>query len=169
MPGSDVARKPTWIGSHIDTVINGGMFDGLTGVACALEVVRCLKESAFNNKTPISVVVFSEEEGTGFGSTTTGSKAIAGLYSIDDLKKLKGEDNTSYYDALKRNNYKPDHLPDDVILSGDLEAMFELHIEQGNYLTHVTHPSLIEALGTMISVRKGKASFATQSGSNGAY
>lgn len=78
-------------GSHIDTVRNGGWLDGIYGVCGALEVLETLaenpdslKDTSFNYE----LVVFAEEEGSGFGSTMTGSKFITGIYAEADLDKL---------------------------------------------------------------------------------
>ncbi|MGI6686742.1 MAG: M20/M25/M40 family metallo-hydrolase [Bacillota bacterium] len=74
------------IGSHIDTVLHGGKFDGVVGVIGALEVVRVLVENKIRTKYPIEIVVFAEEEGSNFGVTMAGSKTLVGKLSVDDLK-----------------------------------------------------------------------------------
>jgi len=117
-------------GSHIDTVRNGGRFDGVVGVVGALEALRVVKESGFVNRHPIELVVFSEEEGSNFGSTLAGSKAMVGKYSVDDIKKLKNAEGRSMYTMAKDAGYDPDTLHGGSINKQNIKAMLELHIEQ---------------------------------------
>ena len=90
LPTNKPGRKTVLSGSHIDTVRNGGWLDGIYGVCGALEVLETLaenpdslKDTSFNYE----LVVFAEEEGSGFGSTMTGSKFITGIYAEADLDK----------------------------------------------------------------------------------
>lgn len=91
-------------GSHIDTVRNGGWLDGIYGVCGALEVLETLaenpdslKDTSFNYE----LVVFAEEEGSGFGSTMTGSKFITGIYAEADLDKLVSDTGMSLRQTLQ--------------------------------------------------------------------
>ena len=68
------------MGSHIDTVQNGGWLDGIYGVVSGLEVLRTLAEHKPDRLKEVELVVFAEEEGSNFGSTMTGSKCAAGIY-----------------------------------------------------------------------------------------
>lgn len=87
--GVEIRKPSIMIGSHIDTVENGGKFDGLTGVLVALEVIRVLKEQHVTLHHPIELIIFAEEEGSNFGITMLGSKVLNGNYSISDLRKIK--------------------------------------------------------------------------------
>jgi len=122
------------VGSHLDTVINGGNFDGILGVVCGLETVQSLIEAGRRPKRPIEVVVFAEEEGTTFRCPLAGSKAITGKFTVEDLKALKDEQGRSWYEALIAFGLQPDDLPRDRIHPANIHAMLELHIEQGAVL-----------------------------------
>ena len=76
--GQDNSLPPVWIGSHIDSVRNGGKYDGVVGVISALEVLNVLYENQITPLRPVELVIFAEEEGSNFGTTMIGSKAIVG-------------------------------------------------------------------------------------------
>lgn len=67
LKGSDSSLPPVWTGSHIDTVLNAGMFDGMAGVVGGIEALRLIKESGIPHKRDISAVVYTSEEPTRFG------------------------------------------------------------------------------------------------------
>lgn len=75
------------IGSHIDTVPNGGKYDGSLGVLTAIEVIHSLKEKEIELKHPVKIVAFKDEEGTRFGFGMIGSRAVTGTLTSNDLKK----------------------------------------------------------------------------------
>ncbi|NCC97063.1 MAG: M20/M25/M40 family metallo-hydrolase [Synergistales bacterium] len=85
-------------GSHVDSVFQGGDYDGVVGVVAALEVARCLAKRDNPLKRPYEVVIFSEEEGSNFGVTCAGSKAMTGYLSLEDVKKLLSQSEMSMYD-----------------------------------------------------------------------
>lgn len=115
-------KKIISIGSHIDTVLGGGIFDGALGVLAGIEVVRAMKESGYRNIHPIEIIAFNEEEGNVIGGTF-GSKAFVGsdLESAMIAKmKLQGLTKEDFYDS-RRN-------------SDNYRCYLELHIEQGGCL-----------------------------------
>jgi hydantoinase/carbamoylase family amidase len=136
LEGVDNNAKPILVGSHIDTVLHGGKFDGLLGVVCALEVVRVIKENNAVHKNPIEVIVFSEEEGSNFGSTMAGSKAMVGKYNLKDLNTIKNDEGKSMFDLAKGFGLNPEKVSDCIVRSGDIKAMLEIHIEQGVVLDY---------------------------------
>lgn len=117
-------------GSHIDTVLHGGRYDGALGVVAALEVARLIKEHNINFEKNYELIIFAEEEGSNFGVTTLGSKCLAGECSVDYLKKLKNADGVSAYELMTQFGLQPDKLQKSVLNKGEIEAMLELHIEQ---------------------------------------
>lgn len=128
-------NKPSvMIGSHIDTVAHGGKFDGLTGVICALEVIRVIKENNFNLENPLELIIFAEEEGSNFGITLFGSKIMTGKYKLNDLKKIKNEKGTSSYKVMSNFGLNVESVNDHVLKKGEIKAMIELHVEQGGIL-----------------------------------
>jgi allantoate deiminase len=145
--GSSPNAPAVMSGSHIDTVLHGGMFDGLVGTTGALEIARVLREKGVTPVHPYEVVVFVEEEGSNFGSTTAGSKAMVGRYSVEDLRKLKNPLGHTMYDAAKSMGLDPDKLSESVLKLGELKAMVELHIEQSVVLdTEKLQIGVVEAI-----------------------
>ncbi|WP_174614551.1 Zn-dependent hydrolase [Virgibacillus ihumii] len=132
--GKEIDRPPIMIGSHIDTVENGGKFDGLTGVLTALEIIRVLKEEQVSLLHPVELVIFAEEEGSNFGSTMLGSKVLTGKYGIKELQTIKNGEGDSVYDVAKKFGLNPDRIEKDVLRKEEVHAMIELHIEQGAVL-----------------------------------
>lgn len=122
------------VGSHIDTVANGGRYDGVLGVVAAIEVLRVLYEEKIKTKYPVELIVFAEEEGANFGITLIGSKSIAGKIDIDYLKNLKNDIGESCYEILKSCRFDIDNLGEYTLKKNEIRAMLELHIEQGSIL-----------------------------------
>lgn len=132
--GADHSLAPVWIGSHMDSVRNGGKYDGIVGVASSLEVLNVFYENGIKPTRPVELVIFAEEEGSNFGTTMIGSKALAGKYDKDYLKKLKTEAGETAYDVISRFGLDPEKVEDCRLNPGDVSAMVELHIEQGAIL-----------------------------------
>lgn len=122
------------IGSHIDTVPNGGQFDGLAGTISALEVIRTIQENNIEIKHPIELVIFAEEEGSNFGSTTFGSKVMTGKLSKENLKEIYNDQEQSAYEVMKDFGLDVESIGEDLVQKEELKAMIELHIEQGGVL-----------------------------------
>lgn len=127
---------PILMGSHIDTVTSGGAYDGVVGVMCALETIRVIKENQVHTKHPLELVIFSEEEGSNFAGTLLGSKAIIGKLTAADLKEIKNDKGSSAFEVISSFGYDPGIMKDHVIKIGDIKAMIEMHIEQGDSLHH---------------------------------
>ena len=79
------------LGSHYDSVVNGGAFDGAAGTVAALEVMRVLTEEGFVNDYPLELIVMNAEEGATFGPSTgvTNSRAMVGTLTMEELKTVK--------------------------------------------------------------------------------
>lgn len=122
------------IGSHIDTVLNGGQFDGLTGVVCALEVVRVIKENEIQFKKPLEIIIWSEEEGSNSGITMLGSKAMLGKYTAEELKTINSLSGKSMYELMKDAKLDVDNIDNQVFNEKAVDYIIELHIEQGGIL-----------------------------------
>jgi allantoate deiminase len=142
LPGNRPHQKTILAGSHIDTVRNGGWLDGVYGSISALEVLRTLAESGRQFNKNFEVVIFAEEEGSNFDSTLTGSKFIAGIYGPAQLDYLKNRDGVSLGEMLKTAGIISEaggaspvpELPGLPWDFTDIEAMVEMHIEQGPVL-----------------------------------
>jgi allantoate deiminase len=128
LEGREKGSPPVMVGSHLDSVFQGGRFDGVAGVVCALEVARVVSEENIVHRHPLDVVVFAEEEGSRFGSIMIGSRAWIGKLRSDDLLRLKDRDGISYAEAMERCGLVVDDSH--VLSASTVKAMVELHIEQ---------------------------------------
>ena len=99
----DGSRASLIMGSHIDTVRNGGWLDGIYGVLSGLEVLRTFAENDFAHDA--ALLIYAEEEGSVFGSTMTGSKFLAGVYGDDDLDLLKDDSGRTLRSHLEECGY----------------------------------------------------------------
>ena len=143
--GSDSNLPAIALGSHTDTVPNGGKYDGALGVLGAIEVVQSLADQKINLRHPVEVLVFTNEEGTRFHRWLFGSRAMAGLLEEDDLAAIDDEA-VSLRACLADIGGNMSRVRQAGRNVGDLAAYFELHIEQG--------PTLYQA-GTPIGVVTG--------------
>jgi N-carbamoyl-L-amino-acid hydrolase len=128
----DPKAPPLMLGSHIDTVIAAGIYDGCYGVLSGLEVVETLKEAGFTPRQPIVVAAFTNEEGVRFSPDMMGSLVYAGGVAAAEALASKGTDGAVLGDELTRIGYAGSEEP------GFLkpQAYLELHIEQGPVLEH---------------------------------
>jgi len=120
-------------GSHIDSVVNGGNFDGDVGSLGALEVIRALNDGMIATRHPLDMVIWTNEEGNHFSHGLLGSSAAVGLLSADVLGR-KDEEGKTLADWLRRYGQNPARLADARIKPGSVAAYLELHIEQGGVL-----------------------------------
>lgn len=134
LEGTNPELSPVWTGSHIDTVLHGGQFDGTVGVIGGMEAIRLIKESGLQHKRDIEVIVFTSEEPTRFGMGCLGSRALAGVLSLEETKNLLDKDMNSLYNVLKNMNYDLSKFDDIKIKEADVYSFLELHIEQGAVL-----------------------------------
>jgi beta-ureidopropionase / N-carbamoyl-L-amino-acid hydrolase len=120
-------------GSHIDSVVHGGNFDGDVGSLGAIEVIRALNEGRVQTRHPLEVVVWTNEEGNHFGVGTMGS-GIAGGSIGPEILTRKDEEGRTVADWLRKYGQDPSRLTDARIARGSLAGYLELHIEQGPHL-----------------------------------
>jgi allantoate deiminase len=132
--GTDPDAPVIMIGSHFDSVRNGGNFDGPAGIVMALEIMRVLDENKIKTKYPIEFVGMIEEEGGRFGSGVFGSRAMAGLVTYDQLLKNKDSNGISMAEAFESFGFDPKKIGEAARKSSDVKAFIELHIEQGPIL-----------------------------------
>jgi N-carbamoyl-L-amino-acid hydrolase len=121
-------------GSHLDTVIDGGKFDGPVGVIGALEAVRTIKEAEILLRSPVEVVCFVGEESSRFGFSTLGSSLIAGEVELSDLANAVDPQGTRLQDVLASLGISRQNLASLRRDPRTLKAYLELHIEQGPIL-----------------------------------
>lgn len=128
--GMDNSLPPILIGSHLDTQINGGRFDGIAGVLSGLELVRTLNDTNHTTRRPITIVNWTNEEGARFSPPMVASGCFVGKYERDWVHSLIGDDGTRFGDELERIGYKGSK----PCSGGKIDSYFELHIEQGPIL-----------------------------------
>ena len=132
--GCEADAKPVCVGSHIDSVPNGGFFDGTLGVMAGLEALSSIKEAGIKLKRPLWLINFCCEESSRFKTATIGSKIISGKLSQQRLHELKDEDGISLFEAMSAAGFKPQNLDEAILKENSLHAYLELHIEQGPVL-----------------------------------
>ncbi len=125
--------KTIMAGSHIDTVINGGMFDGTVGVLSALECLRRIKEEGIRPKKPLEVVSFTDEEGNLVGDLL-GSRAFVGQLDRETLEKGITQLGLPFSEILKNTEFSIESILEAHKQKPEIETYLEIHIEQGPFL-----------------------------------
>jgi len=127
---------PVLLGSHIDTVRNGGRYDGALGVLGALEVVETLNDAAITTSRPLEIVSWTNEEGVRFEPAMMSSGAVFGRFETAYVYGRADSDGLRFEDELRRIGYlgEPSNRPDAAA------AYLELHIEQGPVLENAGKP-----------------------------
>lgn len=138
-------------GSHIDSVVHGGNYDGDVGSLGAVEVIRALNESSAKTRHPLEVVVWTNEEGNHFGIGTLGSGIAAGLIGPEILER-KDDKGVTFAEWLRRYGQDPGKFAEARIPRGALAASLELHIEQGPTLYEKKIP--IGVVQGIVAVRR---------------
>ncbi|CAL6270823.1 unnamed protein product [Bathycoccus prasinos] len=133
--GEKMIRKEMFVGSHLDTVIDGGMFDGALGVVVAIAAAKALRRTNPVREYNIHIIGFSDEEGVRFGSTFLGSRAIVGTLP-DDVYDVVDKQGATFLQAL-RNAGLPgtkESITSARLPKQSFGAYVEVHIEQGKVL-----------------------------------
>jgi N-carbamoyl-L-amino-acid hydrolase len=135
------------IGSHLDSVPDGGAFDGPLGVVSSLAALDALRDRGFRPAKPIAVVNFGDEEGARFGIACAGSRILTGALDPDRARSLTDRDSTTLAEAMRAAGRCPDDLGADPDTVRRIGAFVELHVEQGRGLIDLGRPV---AVGTAI-------------------
>lgn len=120
------------VGSHFDSVPNGGDYDGPAGVVAGLEIAALFQENHIKPAHPLEIIAMIEEEGSRFGGGLMGSRGIAGYLQKDDIKQLKDKNGISVPEAMEEIG-----LDSSLEVKRDpktIKAFLEMHIEQGPLL-----------------------------------
>jgi N-carbamoyl-L-amino-acid hydrolase len=128
-PGRSAA-PPVMTGSHIDTVGNGGRYDGIYGVIAGLEVIQSLQDADHITERPLAVTVFTNEEGVRFQPDMMGSLVYSGGLTLEEALNAKAPEGARFGDELKRIGYAGMERCGEPVP----HAFIELHIEQGPIL-----------------------------------
>ena len=121
---------PVVVGSHVDSVPTGGKYDGQLGVLCGLEMIRTLNDGGVRTQHPVSLAIFTNEEGARFQPAMLASGVMAGKIPLEDAYATRDGDGVRLVDELERIGY----LGPEPCIPRRMRAYLELHIEQGPLL-----------------------------------
>lgn len=129
-----ISGPPAMTGSHIDTVENGGKFDGALGVLAGIEVIRVLNDSGMELDYGLEVICFLAEEPSRFDMTCLGSRLLAG--ELTDRRILDRRDSTgkTLADAFCFLRIAPEKIFEAKVRPNEIRGFIELHVEQGSVL-----------------------------------
>jgi beta-ureidopropionase / N-carbamoyl-L-amino-acid hydrolase len=133
-------------GSHLDSVPDGGAYDGPLGVVSAFAAIDELRERGFTPARPVAVAAFCEEEGGRFGVACLGSRLLTGLIEPAAARALTDGDGVTLAQAMAGAGLDPDGIGADEDLLASVSAVVELHIEQG---------SALDGLGAAVGIAEG--------------
>ncbi|MFC4550120.1 MULTISPECIES: M20 family metallo-hydrolase [Halorussus] len=134
---ADPDAAPVAAGSHLDSVPEGGIFDGPLGVYAALEAVRAMQDADFAPARPVEVVSFTEEEGQRFAGGLVGSSVASGDVGVEEALAFEDDDGVSLETALDGIDARGEGRID----AADWRAWFELHVEQAERLERAGVPA----------------------------
>ena len=126
----DPALPPVMMGSHVDSVPTGGRYDGQLGVLCGLEVIQSLNDARVRTRHPVTLAIFTNEEGARFQPAMIASGVMAGKIALEDAYNARDKDGIRLVDELERIGY----LGAEPCVARPFRAYLELHIEQGPFL-----------------------------------
>jgi beta-ureidopropionase / N-carbamoyl-L-amino-acid hydrolase len=132
--GDPAAGDALVLGSHLDSVPEGGAFDGPLGVLSALAAVDAVREQGLRPDRPVAVVNFVDEEGARFGIACAGSRLLTGSLDPDAARALRDRDGDTMADVVRRTGRDPESLGRDDEVLRCIGTFLELHVEQGRDL-----------------------------------
>lgn len=154
-------EKPIGIGSHVDTVINGGAYDGAIGIVAGLEMVHMLDENAVFPPRPIEIIAFAEEEGGVFGKGCMGSEYITGNTPLEKLEQFFDREGITARQRAGRTGLKKAEYGSDFGWGRDhYHAFFEIHAEQGAFLQELGKK--IGIVEGVVGILRSKVTFTGQ-------
>ena len=130
--GVDNSLPAVLFGSHIDSVPNGGNFDGDLGSLAAIEVLQTINEAGIVTRRPLEIAIWSNEEGVAFNNGLYGSRAAAGDFAAAELEIVWN--GVKQADAIRKLGGNPERIADARRAPGSFHCYLELHIEQGGTL-----------------------------------
>lgn len=134
---TDTEELPIVTGSHIDTVVYGGKYDGAYGVVAGVLALEYLQKHFGAPKRTLQVVSLCEEEGSRFPFAYWGSRSITGITALEDVEHLKDQDGVTFTQAIRDAGFGPDSAYRPA--AKNYGAFIELHIEQGQVLERLEH------------------------------
>jgi hydantoinase/carbamoylase family amidase len=125
----------------MDTVPGGGRFDGALGIACALESLYAAREAREEGADRLGLVCFTDEEGVRFGLGMTGSRAVAGDLTVEEIEAAATVDGTRLAEVLRAAGRDPQRVPQASQRRSRMGAYLEVHPEQGRKLERMDLPA----------------------------
>lgn len=159
-PGAPVVAT----GSHVDTVPEGGNFDGVVGVIAGLGALMRLKARGLLRR-PVEVMVFRGEESARFSIHTMGSKVMAGIASLEAWRKVQDHGGATLAQALATRGLDLERIPEAVRRPEEFKAFVEMHIEQGPVLEEAGIPiGVVDAIAGPVRLKISVEGMASHSG-----
>ncbi|WP_445377841.1 Zn-dependent hydrolase [Pseudochrobactrum asaccharolyticum] len=165
LEGRQPDLAPVLIGSHFDSVPNGGKFDGQAGVIAGIEIAFQLKERGLTPERPVELIAMIEEEGTRFGGGLLASRIMTGKVDMAALLDYADDDGIFFRDAMQDYGLEPSKAHEAVRQAGSVHAFLELHIEQGPVLE--ASGDDIAIVDRIVGLGQLKATFHGQAGHAG--
>jgi N-carbamoyl-L-amino-acid hydrolase len=144
--GTDPAAGAIVTGSHLDSVPDGGAYDGPLGIVSGFAAIDLLVQRGLTPRRPIAVAAFAEEEGARFGVACLGSRLLTGALDPAAARQLTDGTGITLAAAMAAAGLDPDAIGPDPDLAGQIAAYVELHIEQG---------SALDGLGAAVGLAEG--------------
>ncbi|GAA0338805.1 allantoate amidohydrolase [Streptomyces blastmyceticus] len=138
--GDPTAGGAVVTGSHLDSVPDGGAFDGPLGVVSSFAALDRLRARGARPTRPLAIVNFGDEEGARFGLACVGSRLTAGQLTVEAAHALRDADGVSLPQAMERAGHDPEAIGADPERLSRIGAFIELHVEQGRALAGTEHP-----------------------------
>ena len=135
--GVDATIPALVIGSHLDSVPDGGAYDGPLGVVSAFAALDEIRAAGVHPDRPVALVAFADEEGARFGIACAGSRLMTGQLAPDTARALVGRDGATMAEAMQRSGFDAGGLGADPDRVARIGEFVELHIEQGRHLVEV--------------------------------
>jgi N-carbamoyl-L-amino-acid hydrolase len=161
--GRDASLRPILFGSHIDSVPQGGNFDGDLGSLAAIESIRALNAANVVTRHPLEVVVWAHEEGGTFPNGVNGSRAVVGQLAAGEMDQVY--EGMRKADGIRRIGGDPDRIAEARREPGSIHCYLELHIEQGGTLDRQRIPiGVVEGIVSISRYRATVTGFANHAG-----
>jgi N-carbamoyl-L-amino-acid hydrolase len=137
---ASAGRPGLAIGSHLDSVPDGGAYDGPLGVVSALAAVEMLRAEGFRPERPVGVVNFGDEEGARYGVACAGSRLLSGALDPDRARALRDVDGRTMAEGMSAAGVDPEQIGPDPVALQRIRTFVELHVEQGRGLVDLDAP-----------------------------
>lgn len=153
--GDNLSSKYVATGSHIDTVQNGGKYDGTLGVISGLAVMKEMKENNVKLSNPVELIVFQCEESSRFGHSTLGSKILTGRFeNLEQWRESVDNDGITLVEAMKKSGYDFNNIHNCVLPKDRYKSFVELHIDQSKLLKEAGSPvGIVDGISAPLRVK----------------